>query len=277
METDMNTTFELISSDEAYTGTVTSSRQIETGGFIGVEREIEIPGYGPTTVLFRGADITEEQAENMRSRSGIPQRFIKARWNDFRWSYYGGREVSARSFRIAQAYIARNEYFREENKGLYILGKASGSGKTMLACVLANEIMAKYSCSVKYTDQEHYFSMLRSDEKAARDEVKAIQNCSVLFFDGFSNCSTSFQREQLLKLLEIRQKVGYSTCYISCLSPDRVQLDESYKANDLINSNSLGVRIPDVQVRAVIAAEDNKRFESTLFSDPYQMKLTFPE
>lgn len=272
-----NIIFDLISSAETYEGTVTSSRPIETGGFVGVEREIEIPGYGPTTVLFRGADITEEQAENMRSRSGIPQRFIKARWNDFRWSYYGGREVSARPFRIAQAYIARNEYFREENKGLYILGKASGSGKTMLACVLANEIMAKYSCSVKYTDQEHYFSLLRSDEKAARDEIKAIQNCSVLFFDGFSNCSTSFQREQLLKLIEIRQKVGYSTCYISCLSPDRVQLDESYKANDLINSNSLGVRIPDVQVRAVIAAEDNKRFESTLFSDPYQMKLSFPE
>lgn len=277
METGKNIILELISSDEPYTGTVTSSRPIETGGFVGIETEIDIPGYGKTTVLINGGNVTDQQAEFTRLRSGIPQRFIKSRWSDFKWSYYGGREALARPFKIAQSFIARNDYFRENNKGLYILGKASGSGKTMLACVLANEIMAKYSCSVKFIDQERYLSLLRSDEKSARDEIKAIWNCSILFLDGFGNCSTQFQREQLLKLIEIRQKIGCSTCYVSCLSPNKVFLDESCKANDLINSNSIGVRLPEVQIRAMIAAQDNKEFELNLFSAPSQMTLEFPE
>ena len=275
METGQYITIDLISSCDSYEGILTSSRPISTTGFQGVECEIDIPGYGPVDVLFQGGAFSEARLNDVRARAGIPQRFAGIKWNDFRWSYYGSQEATKRPFEISRSYILKNDYYRENGKGLYILGRTSGSGKTMLACVLANEIMNKYSCSVKYIDQEQYLTLLRSDEAGARNYIKAIWNCPVLFLDGFGNCGTQWQREQMLKLIETRQRSGYSTCYISSTPPMKVMFDDSCKANDLINANALQVRIPDVQVRAMIAAESNKQFERNLFKDPCQLELNF--
>lgn len=47
--------------------------------------------------------------------------------------------------------INNNTTFRKQGRGLYIYSNTKGSGKTLLACCLANEVLKKQDVSVKFT------------------------------------------------------------------------------------------------------------------------------
>lgn len=256
--------FETISSDKVYEGVVVESTPIKTADFEGIEIDFQIEDYGAAKVLFPGETVTKESINYRAARSGIPSQFAGVRWPDFKWSYYGESMKGSRELAIARSFIANNQLFRERNKGLYIFGKIPGSGKTMLGCMLANEIIHKHIFSVKYTEQSKYLELMKSDEQAAKAEAKAIRDSIVLFLDDFGECNTSWQKECIFRLIENRQREGHITVYMSLFPPDRVKLDNNGKANDLINASALGLRLPDIPIRAQLAAKQSEDFEREL-------------
>ena len=258
--------FELISSDDVYTGKVIKDEPLNTKSMNGSFVTIEVEGYGIVQVYQQGNMITSNSILDRMKRSVIPAQFSSVRWPDFKWSYYGPQMKESREISIARKFISNNQYFRENNRGLYIYGKIPGCGKTMLGCMLANEIIYNHSFSVKYIKQSDYLDLGKSDETAAKETFRSIRDCILLFLDDFGPCSTSWQRETIFGLIEHRQRQGHITVYMSQIPPDKIRLDDSHKANDLINASTFGLMLPDIPIRANIAAEENKRLEQELMN-----------
>ena len=88
--------------------------------------------------VITSSKVRPEEASFRRARAMIPFKYMDKRGNDFNWSVYRC-DVSSQK-EIVNAFVSKFEKFRSESKGLYIYSKVKGSGKTMLACCILNEL-----------------------------------------------------------------------------------------------------------------------------------------
>ena len=84
-------------------------------------------------------NIEVSNGEFRRTRSLIPFNYLDASIQAFRWDLYGENVEVQRS--IAESFIKRFCEYQKAGKGLYIYSRTKGSGKTLLACSLANGVM----------------------------------------------------------------------------------------------------------------------------------------
>ena len=72
--------------------------------------------------------------------------------------------------------------FQREGRGLYFYSDTKGSGKTMIACAVANEILKTHDISVKFTSVTDYIEHIFKRHAApAPTFIKpGIQYCAVI-------------------------------------------------------------------------------------------------
>ena len=92
--------------------------------------------------------ITEQESEFRRIRAMMPPEYMNLTSKDFDFGKYG--IDMSKTTRIIQKFIMNYENFQDKNMGLYIYSGTKGSGKTMLACCILNEISKRYIGSVKF-------------------------------------------------------------------------------------------------------------------------------
>lgn len=93
----------------------------------------------------------------------MPKEYVYKRGKDFKWDCYGGSDTGAQK-NIANAFIARYPEFRKSGRGLYIHSRTKGSGKTLLACCLANEVMEKYDAVVKFIQVLDWIDLVKKKD-----------------------------------------------------------------------------------------------------------------
>ena len=265
-----STTFRLMSTIGEYEGTVKSVKPIEKGHIRGTLKEVEVPGYGTITVVDDYGTANDTGIESRSERTNIPSEFARVGWLDFKWSLYGQEAEQSQEITYARSFIANNKLFRERNKGLYICGETSGSGKTMLGCMLANEILRKHIFTVKYIKQNEYVSMVGSKKPADQKEARAARSCTVLLLDDFGKCTTSFQREAITRLIEQRTRDGHITVYMSAIPLERVRIDENNRIIDTIRANNVILKLPNVSIREKLAAQEQSDFEQMVLNFQYE-------
>ena len=260
------TQYQMDSGHEPNDGDVLWSEEHELTNSKGILKEVYMKGYGWIQV-FEPNGVSNGSIKDIRTRSNLPRDFINIRWSDFKWSYYGENMQHSNQFRLAQSIITENERYRREGFGVYIQSRTTGNGKTMLACVIANELIERYGITVKFVTQAEYFRMMRSTDQEERKQAKAMRNATILILDdiGASPCSTPWQQETMFNLISERYKEGHLTIYTSNLPPDELELDKGGRCFDRLIGKTIGLQLPDVPIRRNKAIEDRKKMEADFF------------
>lgn len=223
----------------------------------------EIENYPGTFDYFEpDSTMTDGAIISRRSRSMIPPEYVYKRTKDFDWNLYNS-EVSKQKD-IANKFILSFNEFRKQGRGLYIYSKTKGSGKTLLACCLANEIIKRYDVSVKFISVTDYIDLLTRKGECEREIVDNIRNCTLLIFDdiGAESEGKDWIRSALFGLIDFRYKNHLSTLYTSnCTLPD-LKIDE--RITDRIHAVSTPLAIPEKSIRREIATKFTNDFMKSL-------------
>ena len=138
---------------------MTEVHGIQTADQKGVLVNYRIEDYGETNAFYLpDSQILEAQADGRRSRSGMPKEYVYKTAKNFDWMQYG--EDVAVQKKIANAFVKRFDMFRKQGRGLYIYSDTKGSGKTMLACCIVNEVLKEFDIPVKFISMPEYIELV---------------------------------------------------------------------------------------------------------------------
>ena len=222
--------------------------------------EYEVEGYGETApFLIKSGQLAESQVSDRKSRSGMPKEYVYKSGNDFKWNFYPEDTIVQK--KIANAFVMNFDTFKKEGRGLYIYSKTKGSGKTLLSCCLANEVLKTNDISVKYISMTEYIELQKMNNKEEKeDKVNSLLNCSLLIVDdiGATTYEKEWISEVIYRLVNRRYENILPTIYTSNVSIDKLKCDERIKSR--IEQVAIPVAMPEHSVRSDIARKLNKEF-----------------
>ena len=185
---------------------------------------VDEQGYGvwkPCECWYR------ERKEKILKFANIPDKYKGARFSNYETDIYQNAAAMRKLKKLCEAYV--NE-FKESNKGLYIYSETKGSGKTRMACTIANELMKK-NVGVKFSTMGTILEKLKDSwndeseytESKLKDELKSVD---VLIIDDFGvDKSTEWVNNQVYDIINSRYNDKKTTIYTSNTSMSNAKYD----------------------------------------------------
>lgn len=213
----------------------------------------------PHTVARKCECSGKTSSEYRRSRAYLPLKYSNVRASDFKWDIYNCDVQN--QIRIMNDFLTYFEDYEKASKGLYIYSRTKGSGKTMLSCVIANELMNQISMSVKFTTVLDLLELIKKNYKSGdlNEEIAEFYKARLLILDDIG---TEIKKEHtnmiLFQLINERCNKKLTTIFTSNLLIESLKLDE--RTVDRINSMAIVVEIPDVPIRKMKTEKENVDF-----------------
>ena len=146
----------------------------------------------------------------------------RAEW-EYSFKNYQGEENQ--SLLIAKNFVKDYEQMKKENVGLLFYGSV-GSGKTYLACSIANALIEQYQITVKI---RNFSQIMNEMQKCGFDfdknaYIESLVNTSVLILDDLGiERDTSYAKEQVYNIVNSRYLRRKPTIFTTNLSYDTIQ------------------------------------------------------
>lgn len=205
--------------------------------------------------FLRPANATQEEAAFRRVRAMIPFEFMDLIGKDFCWDKYKTDISEAKD--MINKYTVRYPVFRNKGIGLYIYSGTKGSGKTMLACCLINEITKRYPGSVKFVNILDFLEMTKKGFDGKDEDVAAIYRAGLLVLDDIGvQMSKEWIDTVLYRLINERYINRLPTIYTSNVPIERLRIDD--RITDRIDSTTLAVKIPEESIRKAVRQQEKK-------------------
>ncbi|WP_269261716.1 ATP-binding protein [Streptococcus agalactiae] len=164
------------------------------------------------------------------------------------WAYtfdnYKGEKD--KSYIIAKNYVKEYEQMKKENIGLLFCGTV-GSGKTYLACCIANALIEEYMIRVKI----RIFAQIINDlQKSGFDldkneYIESLTNVSVLILDDLGiERDTSYAKEQVYNIVNSRYLKQKPTIFTTNLPYEKIQNSDDGVEYERIYSRIIEMCIP---------------------------------
>lgn len=214
------------------------------GGLLCDLAEYDIRDYGYAAFA---ENMEVGSGEFRRARAMMPFKFLDVRARDFDWDIY--REDVSKAKRYANGFIVGFDRFVQERKGLYIYSNARTSGKTMLSCCLANEIMERRSICVKFISVPDYLEVVKKKyrDPTEQEELDGIFHAELLIVDDIgAEAKKSWINDEILRLVSSRSSRRCTTIFTSTSSMLDLNLDE--RIRDQIYQMCIPLKLPDVPV-----------------------------
>lgn len=225
----------------------------------GVIESYSVEGYGITQDFWHpDGTMLAEHVERRKSLSLMPPEYVYKRARDFDWTVY--LEDTAPQKRVANAFVTQFDDFRRQGRGLYIFSETKGSGKTLLACCIANEILACRDMSVKFVSITEYIELIKSKNEADREVTRSILDCGLLILDdiGAEAAEKDWIRVSIFRLVDYRDKNMLSTIYTSNYKMEELPGDD--RTLSRILGHSIPVPMPELSVRSLKARKKTDEF-----------------
>lgn len=225
----------------------------------GVIESYSVEGYGITQDFwYPDGTMLAEHVERRKSLSLMPPEYVYKRARDFDWTVY--LEDTAPQKRVANAFVTQFDDFRRQGRGLYIFSETKGSGKTLLACCIANEILACRDISVKFVSVTEYIELIKSKNEADREVTRSIFDCGLLILDdiGAEASEKDWIRASIFRLVDYRDKNMLSTIYTSNYKMESLPGDD--RTLNRILGHSIPVPMPELSVRSLKARKKTDEF-----------------
>ena len=169
--------------------------------------------------------MTKEETEFRKCRSMIPFEFLGVKGKDFNWNLYEQDVDNCKT--IVNDFICEFEIYREMGVGLYIYSETMGSGKTMLACCILNELSERYPISTKFVNSLDLLEMTKQTFKGSgQDELKALYDATVLVIDDIGvQMSKEWVNAVFYRLINSRHYNKLVTIYTSNVRSNNLKMD----------------------------------------------------
>lgn len=164
------------------------------------------------------------------------------------WAYtfdnYKGEKD--KSYTIAKNYVKEYEQMKKENIGLLFCGTV-GSGKTYLACCIANALIEEYMIRVKI---RNYAQIINDLQKSGFDldkneYIESLTNVSVLILDDLGiERDTSYAKEQVYNIVNSRYLKQKPTIFTTNLPYEKIQNSDDGVEYERIYSRIIEMCIP---------------------------------
>ena len=214
--------------------------------------------------------ISRNDAEFRKVRAMMPFAFLDKTGKDFEWSCYSADISNARN--MVNMYILKFEEFRAKGMGLYISSATKGSGKTMLACCLMNEIAQRYSVSMKFIGILDLLEMTKKGfrtEKDSEDEMSALYSAGLLVIDDIGvQMSREWVDTVLYRLVNDRYANKRPTIYTSNVAVDHLKIDD--RISDRIESTTFPVTLPEESIRRMKRQQEKDGILEEIENGPIQ-------
>lgn len=206
--------------------------------------------------FLRVNKTTPEETAFRKARAMIPFEFIDLKGKDFRWEKYKADVSKARD--MINRYTVKYPSFRDKGIGLYIYSCTKGSGKTMLASCLANEITDRYSGSVKFVNILDLIEMTKKGFNGYAEEIESIYKARLLFIDDIGvQMSKEWVDTVLYRLINERYNNRLPTVYTSNIPIEQLKMDD--RIVDRIESTIMPVKLPEESIRKEVRQQEKDR------------------
>lgn len=216
----------------------------------------EIAGYGQTTF----AEKKEANGAFRKAYVMMPFEYMEKKSNDFDWSYYHGHSIEKIKDTVNKFIIHFSE-FRKAGKGLYIYSKTKGSGKTLLSCILANELLDRVSVNIKFVTVLDFIEMTKKGFKSdkAAEDMENMRNATVLILDDIGvQMSKEWVDTVLYRLINHRASNKLVTIFTSNITTEDLKIDE--RIVQRIEKMTIPLPLPEVSVRKKLVEQENNEF-----------------
>lgn len=247
-------------------GVIIKISVVDTESTKGTLETYSLDDYGDTQEFwYPNGVMANEEVERRRSRSMMPLEYVYKRGRDFKWTNYDEKTETQR--KIANAFVEKFQEFRKEGRGLYIYSKTKGSGKTLLACCVANEIMERQDTSVKFISITEYIELLKGKTDQEKEVVKSIFDCGLLVLDdiGAEVTAKDWVNSAVFRLVDYRDKNMLPTIYTSNYDMESLPGDE--RTVNRIFGHSIPIPMPEFSVRRAKAKKKTGDFLKKVLQD----------
>jgi len=189
----------------------------------------------------------------------IPFEFLDKRAKDFDWSLYDCNIEPQK--RIANAFLYNFERFEQEGKGLYIYSQTKGSGKSLLASCLINELIDSRPVNAKFITTLDFIELTKKGFTSieSNEEVESIFKSRIVVLDDLGvQMKKEWTDTVLYRLINFRMSKKLVTIFTSNISIDKLKIDE--RITDRIFKITIPLILPEVSIRNMKAKEENAEF-----------------
>lgn len=245
-------------------GIVQSVSYVECEDFKGLLESYNLDGYGVTQDYFVPDEtVLDAKTIQRKSRSMMPFEYVYKSAKDFKWSMYC-EDVETQK-KIANIFVVKFEEFKKQGRGLFISSRTKGSGKTFLACCIANEVLKNHDISVKFVTVSDYLEIIKDKDK--KDLISEILNCSLLILDdiGVETDKQEWINNALFRLVDSRKNRMLPTIYTSNYAMDKLPGEE--RITERVIECSVPLVMPEQNIRRQKAEEKTKDFLQEVMKD----------
>lgn len=208
------------------------------------------------TFALESKKALKDISEFRKLNAEIPFEYLDVKTTDFDWNIYG-QDMSA-SKEVLNKYFLNFEAVRKEGYGLYIYSKTRGSGKTMLACCILNELANRQAVNIKFVNVLDLLEMTKRSYDGDRREIDRIRSAVVLCLDDIGvQMSKEWVDTVFYSLINERYSNHKITIYTSNILPDGLKIND--RIIDRIASTSYIITLPEVNVRRTKAESGMKQ------------------
>lgn len=252
--------------------TVTKVEKIKTDTMNGllVYHRYEDVGYDTQGTFIDNGAMLDSRMDERRSRSGMPLEYTYCTGKSINWGYYP--EDTTVQKNIINAFVVNFDMARREGRGLYFYSNTKGSGKSMIACAVANEILKNHDISVKFICVVDYVELIKQKDDASREKINSILKAGLLILDdvGAQVENKDWITTALFRLIDKRYVNHYPTIFTSNVRMEDLKTDP--RISERIYGVSIPVMMPEVNVRKQIADKYTKDFLKNLLSENNQLQ-----
>lgn len=214
-----------------------------------------------------------ERKENYDSAAistGIPQAYRYAKTKDFDYERYSNLSIAREARQKGINFIKHFDKFKYKGVGLYIHSPSTGSGKTLLACIIANGLIRQYGEQPRFIEATSLFNESRkasrysdNGDTSSQDKLRSAERSAILIIDDLgAEKATDFTSSVLYSIISKRTSLGKITIITSRKSLDELKYNASTISQ--IRNSTRPIELPNENVGAKVADEANKDLDDLL-------------
>lgn len=210
--------------------------------------------------------IRQREIEQSRLRfASIPETYKNVRLKDISTKYYKQAESKTTikaAGELVKWYLEHLDENIEQGKGIYLWSDAKGSGKTMLATAIANELIHNKGKFVKFSTSLDILDEIRAtyskdSEENESELLNDLVTTEFLVIDDFgTERASDWAGEKFYQIVNKRYIGKKVTFYTSNYDLKTLKYDDRIQSR--IRERSYLVHYPEESVREVKAREDNE-------------------
>lgn len=209
--------------------------------------------------------IRKRQIMNNRlAFANIPDGFKDLKLEDFNILAYNTSESQNKAnvvIRCVNYWLDNFDSLKERGMGLYLYSKTKGSGKTMVAAGIANELMHEKNCQVKFCTSLQILNEIKSTWDRQSDQTESrllnfLSTSEVLIIDDFGTEQSDkpWINEKFYQIINNRYIDKKVTIFTSNERLDLLKYDE--RITNRIKERVFQIPFPEESVRDIIAKKN---------------------